>query len=154
MHPDFHAVAAERFHRVMIGRDPVHAKTHIHGKMRRDGPTQNPARLEPSDRLRLPAPLLGTGARSVGLITFDMGGTSTDVCLVQGGTPVNRPYRLLETISFEWPSKTSYSGKTGGAGRGGIAGLPEMSNEQLLDIGLQAFTTGAAGGSSPSPIRS
>ena len=33
-----------------------------------------------------------------------------------------------------------------GAGRGGIEGLPEMSNEQLLDIGLQALTVGAAGG--------
>ena len=53
-----------------------------------------------------------------GAITFDMGGTSTDVCLVQGGVPEPAPGRLAAGFPIRLPSIDIH---TIGAGGGSIA---------------------------------
>jgi N-methylhydantoinase A/oxoprolinase/acetone carboxylase beta subunit len=53
-----------------------------------------------------------------GAITFDMGGTSTDVCLVQGGMPVAAPGRRAAGLPIRLPSLDIH---TIGAGGGSIA---------------------------------
>jgi N-methylhydantoinase A/oxoprolinase/acetone carboxylase beta subunit len=53
-------------------------------------------------------------------VTFDMGGTSTDVCLVQGGLPEPAPGRVVGGFPIRLPSLDVH---TIGAGGGSIAAL-------------------------------
>jgi N-methylhydantoinase A/oxoprolinase/acetone carboxylase beta subunit len=53
-----------------------------------------------------------------GAITFDMGGTSTDVCLIQGGVPAPAPQRRAAGLPIRLPSLDIH---TIGAGGGSIA---------------------------------
>ena len=53
-----------------------------------------------------------------GAITFDMGGTSTDVCLIQGGVPEPAPGRRAAGLPIRLPSLDIH---TIGAGGGSIA---------------------------------
>jgi N-methylhydantoinase A/oxoprolinase/acetone carboxylase beta subunit len=53
-------------------------------------------------------------------ITFDMGGTSTDVCLVQGGLPEPAPGRIVGGFPIRLPSLDVH---TIGAGGGSIASI-------------------------------
>ena len=53
-------------------------------------------------------------------VTFDMGGTSTDVCLVQGGVPEPAPGRTAAGFPIRLPALDIH---TIGAGGGSIAGL-------------------------------
>ncbi|HEX2043981.1 MAG TPA: hydantoinase/oxoprolinase family protein [Acidimicrobiales bacterium] len=53
-------------------------------------------------------------------VTFDMGGTSTDVCLVQGGVPEPAPGRIAAGFPIRLPALDIH---TIGAGGGSIAGL-------------------------------
>ena len=53
-------------------------------------------------------------------VTFDMGGTSTDVCLVQGGAPEPAPGRTAAGFPIRLPALDIH---TIGAGGGSIAGL-------------------------------
>jgi N-methylhydantoinase A/oxoprolinase/acetone carboxylase beta subunit len=53
-------------------------------------------------------------------ITFDMGGTSTDVCLVQGGLPEPAPGRVVGGFPIRLPSLDVH---TIGAGGGSIASI-------------------------------
>ena len=81
---------------------------------------------------RLPAALLLSGpaggvraaaavADSVGfadVVSFDMGGTSTDVCLIRGGVPEPAPERVVADLPVRLPSLDIH---TIGAGGGSIA---------------------------------
>lgn len=83
---------------------------------------------------RLPASLLLSGpaggvraaaavARACGFpdaVTFDMGGTSTDVCLVRGGVPEPAPQRVVGGFPIRLPALDVH---TIGAGGGSIAAL-------------------------------
>jgi N-methylhydantoinase A/oxoprolinase/acetone carboxylase beta subunit len=51
-------------------------------------------------------------------VTFDMGGTSTDVCLVEGGVPAPAPGRVVGGLAVRLPSLDVH---TIGAGGGSIA---------------------------------
>jgi N-methylhydantoinase A/oxoprolinase/acetone carboxylase beta subunit len=53
-------------------------------------------------------------------VTFDMGGTSTDVCLVRGGVPEPAPGRLVGGFAVRMPALDVH---TIGAGGGSIAAL-------------------------------
>jgi N-methylhydantoinase A/oxoprolinase/acetone carboxylase beta subunit len=53
-------------------------------------------------------------------VTFDMGGTSTDVCLVRGGVPEPAPQRIVAGLPVRLPSLDIH---TIGAGGGSIARL-------------------------------
>jgi N-methylhydantoinase A/oxoprolinase/acetone carboxylase beta subunit len=53
-------------------------------------------------------------------VTFDMGGTSTDVCLVQGGTPEPAPGRTAAGFPIRLPALDIH---TIGAGGGSVAGV-------------------------------
>ena len=53
-------------------------------------------------------------------ITFDMGGTSTDVCLVSGGVPAPAPERQVGGLPIRMPSLDIH---TIGAGGGSVAAL-------------------------------
>ncbi|MDQ6798871.1 MAG: hydantoinase/oxoprolinase family protein [Actinomycetota bacterium] len=53
-------------------------------------------------------------------VTFDMGGTSTDVCLVRGGSPEPAPQRVAAGLPVRLPSLDIH---TIGAGGGSLAGL-------------------------------
>ncbi|MGH8976158.1 MAG: hydantoinase/oxoprolinase family protein, partial [Acidimicrobiia bacterium] len=87
-----------------------------------------------ADAARLPAALLLSGpaggvraaaavAAACGFpdaVTFDMGGTSTDVCLVQGGVPEPAPGRVVGGFPVRLPALDIH---TIGAGGGSIARL-------------------------------
>jgi N-methylhydantoinase A/oxoprolinase/acetone carboxylase beta subunit len=53
-------------------------------------------------------------------VSFDMGGTSTDVCLVRGGVPDPAPQRMIAGLPIRLPALDVH---TIGAGGGSIAGL-------------------------------
>ncbi|MGH9243481.1 MAG: hydantoinase/oxoprolinase family protein [Acidimicrobiales bacterium] len=53
-------------------------------------------------------------------VTFDMGGTSTDVCLIQGGAPEPAPGRVVGRFPIRLPSLDVH---TIGAGGGSIASI-------------------------------
>ncbi|MEA2973785.1 MAG: N-methylhydantoinase [Actinomycetota bacterium] len=61
-----------------------------------------------------------TGAGFVDAVTFDMGGTSTDVCLVQGGVPEPAPGRVAAGFPVRLPALDIH---TIGAGGGSIASV-------------------------------
>jgi N-methylhydantoinase A/oxoprolinase/acetone carboxylase beta subunit len=85
-----------------------------------------------SDAIALPAALLLSGPaggvraaaaiaaanNAPDAITFDMGGTSTDVCLVRGAVPEPAPQRTIEGFPIRLPSLDVH---TIGAGGGSIA---------------------------------
>ena len=60
------------------------------------------------------------GAGFVDAVTFDMGGTSTDVCLVQGGVPEPAPGRVAAGFPVRLPALDIH---TIGAGGGSIASV-------------------------------
>ncbi|HEX2192879.1 MAG TPA: hydantoinase/oxoprolinase family protein [Acidimicrobiales bacterium] len=60
------------------------------------------------------------GAGFPDAVTFDMGGTSTDVCLVQGGTPEPAPGRTAAGFPIRLPALDIH---TIGAGGGSIAAI-------------------------------
>jgi N-methylhydantoinase A/oxoprolinase/acetone carboxylase beta subunit len=64
------------------------------------------------------AAALANGERNV--VTFDMGGTSTDVCLVLDGAPEPAPWREVAGLPLRLPSLDVL---TIGAGGGSLAGL-------------------------------
>jgi N-methylhydantoinase A len=67
------------------------------------------------------------------IITFDMGGTSTDVCLVEGGEPQVR----RETVVHDMVVRaSSVDVRTVGAGGGSIATVPELT--KALRVGPQS----------------
>src|SRR4029077_8704338 len=82
----------------------------------------HPARLllsGPAGGVRAPAAL--AGACGFGdAVAFDMGGTSTDVCLVQGGVPAPTSTRRVAGLPVRLPSLAIH---TIGAGGGSVARL-------------------------------
>jgi N-methylhydantoinase A/oxoprolinase/acetone carboxylase beta subunit len=72
-------------------------------------------------------------------VTFDMGGTSTDVCLVQGGAPEPAPGRVAAGFPIRLPALDIH---TIGAGGGSIAGL---------DPGGALFVGPESAGADPGP---
>jgi N-methylhydantoinase A/oxoprolinase/acetone carboxylase beta subunit len=74
-----------------------------------------------------------------GAVTFDMGGTSTDVCLVQGGVPEPAPGRVAAGFPIRLPALDIH---TIGAGGGSIA---------RLDPGGALAVGPASAGADPGP---
>jgi N-methylhydantoinase A/oxoprolinase/acetone carboxylase beta subunit len=72
-------------------------------------------------------------------VTFDMGGTSTDVCLVQGGVPEPAPGRVVGGFPIRLPSLDVH---TIGAGGGSIA---------LIDLGGALVVGPESAGAEPGP---
>jgi len=75
----------------------------------------------------------------VDAVTFDMGGTSTDVCLVRGGSPEPAPQRVAAGLPIRLPSLDIH---TIGAGGGSLAGL---------DAGGALVVGPASAGADPGP---
>jgi N-methylhydantoinase A len=73
------------------------------------------------------------------LLTFDMGGTSTDVALIENGTPQTRRETRVGDVTVRAPS---IDVRTVGAGGGSIAYVPELT--KALRVGPQS--AGAAPG--------
>jgi N-methylhydantoinase A len=67
------------------------------------------------------------------LLTFDMGGTSTDVCLVQDGRARNRRETTVGDVTVR---ASSLDVRTVGAGGGSIAHVPELT--KALRVGPQS----------------
>lgn len=74
------------------------------------------------------------------IITFDVGGTSTDVALVQGGQPRLRRETMIGDVSVR---ASSIDVRTVGAGGGSLASVPEITN--ALRVGP------ASAGADPGP---
>lgn len=74
------------------------------------------------------------------LLTFDMGGTSTDVALIQGGVAQTRRETRVADVTVRIPSLDV---RTVGAGGGSIAYVPELT--KALRVGPQSA------GASPGP---
>jgi N-methylhydantoinase A/oxoprolinase/acetone carboxylase beta subunit len=72
-------------------------------------------------------------------VTFDMGGTSTDVCLVQGGVPEPAPELVVAGFPIRLPSLAVH---TIGAGGGSIA---------AIDAGRALIVGPRSAGSTPGP---
>ncbi len=72
-------------------------------------------------------------------VTFDMGGTSTDVCLVRGGVPQPAPGRMAAGFPIRLPALDIH---TIGAGGGSIA---------RLDLGGALVVGPASAGADPGP---
>jgi len=75
----------------------------------------------------------------VDAVTFDMGGTSTDVCLVRGGSPEPAPQRVAAGLPIRLSSLDIH---TIGAGGGSLAGL---------DAGGALVVGPASAGADPGP---
>jgi len=67
------------------------------------------------------------------LLTFDMGGTSTDVCLVEGGAAVTRRETTVGDVTVR---AASIDVRTCGAGGGSIAHVPELT--KALRVGPES----------------
>ena len=67
------------------------------------------------------------------IITFDMGGTSTDVCLVEGGEAQVRRETVVHDVIVR---ASSVDVRTVGAGGGSIASVPELT--RALRVGPQS----------------
>ena len=67
------------------------------------------------------------------LLTFDMGGTSTDVALIENGTPQTRRETRVGDVTVRAPS---IDVRTVGAGGGSIAYVPELT--RALRVGPQS----------------
>lgn len=67
------------------------------------------------------------------IITFDMGGTSTDVCLVEGGEAQVRRETVVHDVVVR---ASSVDVRTVGAGGGSIASVPELT--KALRVGPQS----------------
>jgi N-methylhydantoinase A len=84
------------------------------------------------------------GAEQAGfenLLTFDMGGTSTDVCLVQGG---RAQLRRETTVGDFTIRASSVDVRTVGAGGGSVAHVPELT--RALRVGPESA------GADPGPV--
>jgi N-methylhydantoinase A/oxoprolinase/acetone carboxylase beta subunit len=87
-----------------------------------DGAMRTPAALllsGPAGGVRAAA-AIGAACGFANAVTFDMGGTSTDVCLVQGGVPEPAPQRVAGGFPIRLPALDIH---TIGAGGGSIAGI-------------------------------
>lgn len=73
------------------------------------------------------------------VVTLDMGGTSTDVCLIKGGAPHTSHRRVIDGLDLSVPA---YDIETVGAGGGSIAYIDDSG---LLKVGPRSA------GSSPGP---
>ncbi|CAK5272605.1 unnamed protein product [Mycena citricolor] len=67
------------------------------------------------------------------LLTFDMGGTSTDVCLIQDGTPALRRETTVGDLTVRAPSVDV---RTVGAGGGSVAHVPDVT--RALRVGPES----------------
>ncbi len=67
------------------------------------------------------------------LLTFDMGGTSTDVCLVENGEPLTRRETMVGDVQVR---ASSVDVRTVGAGGGSIAHVPELT--KALRVGPES----------------
>ncbi len=72
------------------------------------------------------------------LLTFDMGGTSTDVALIQNGEPRLRRETTVGDVTVR---ASSVDIRTVGAGGGSIAYVPELT--KALRVGPQSRGRGA-----------
>jgi N-methylhydantoinase A len=71
--------------------------------------------------------------RASNLLTFDMGGTSTDVALIQNGVARTRRETRVADVTVRAPS---IDVRTVGAGGGSIAYVPELT--KALRVGPQS----------------
>ncbi|HSG90362.1 MAG TPA: hydantoinase/oxoprolinase family protein [Pseudomonadales bacterium] len=83
---------------------------------------------------------VGTQAGYPDLLTFDMGGTSTDVCLIEGGKALIRRDTTVGDVTVR---ASSVDVRTVGAGGGSIAHVPELT--KALRVGP------ASAGAEPGP---
>jgi N-methylhydantoinase A len=83
---------------------------------------------------------VGSQAGYENLLTFDMGGTSTDVCLIEGGKALVRRETTVGDITVR---ASSVDVRTVGAGGGSIAHVPELT--KALRVGP------ASAGAEPGP---
>ncbi|KAG7092203.1 hypothetical protein E1B28_008571 [Marasmius oreades] len=81
------------------------------------------------------------GVAGVNLLTFDMGGTSTDVCLVENGVPELRRESITGDLTIRVPS---IDVRTVGAGGGSIATIAEITG--ALRVGPESA------GANPGPV--
>ncbi len=82
---------------------------------------------------------LATGCGLPDAVSFDMGGTSTDVCLIQGGMPAPAPSRMVAGFPIRLPALDIH---TIGAGGGSIA---------RLDAGGALLVGPESAGATPGP---
>ncbi|KAF9002016.1 5-oxoprolinase [Cyathus striatus] len=75
------------------------------------------------------------------LLTFDMGGTSTDVCLVENGLPVVRRESVIGDLTIRTPSLDV---RTVGAGGGSIATVAEFTGALRVGPESAGATPGPA----------
>ena len=122
-----------------LGRRSSGVKLHL---LRSDGGLTTPAGAE-----TVPVNLLMSGpaggvagalwiARQAGfdnLLTFDMGGTSTDVCLIRGGVSQTRRDTTVGDLTVR---ASSLDVRAGGAGGGSIAHVPELT--KALRVGPES----------------
>ncbi|KAK7046636.1 Hydantoinase/oxoprolinase-domain-containing protein [Favolaschia claudopus] len=79
------------------------------------------------------AGIIAQKTRYKNLLTFDMGGTSTDVCLIQNGIPSLRRETTVGDLTVRAPSVDV---RTVGAGGGSIAHVPEVT--KALRVGPES----------------
>ena len=97
-----------------------------------DGESGQPADVRAGGRRRRRAS--GSPARGLQqFLTFDMGGTSTDVALIENGTPQTRRETRVGDVTVRAPS---IDVRTVGAGGGSIAYVPELTS--ALRVGPQS----------------
>ena len=123
--------------------DKVKTKTHHLRVLRSDGglssvflARQLPVTLAlsgPAGGVAGIAPSIARHTEYKNLITFDMGGTSTDVALVENGAPHIRRTTTIGDLVVRTPS---IDVKTVGAGGGSIAHVPELT--KALRVGPQS----------------
>lgn len=116
------AVCASYLGRLTPLADEVMVMTSAGGLVPLDEAVAHPARLllsGPAGGVRAAAALAGA-CGFADAVAFDMGGTSTDVCLVQGGVPAPTSTRRVAGFPIRLPSLAIH---TVGAGGGSIARL-------------------------------
>ncbi|KAJ6571691.1 Hydantoinase/oxoprolinase-domain-containing protein [Mycena capillaripes] len=79
------------------------------------------------------AGMIAQKTRNKNLLTFDMGGTSTDVCLIQNGIPTLRRETTVGDLTVRAPSVDV---RTVGAGGGSVAHVPEVT--KALRVGPES----------------
>ena len=121
--------------------DEVSVMTSAGGLLAADAASEHPAALllsGPAGGVRAAA-AVATACGHPDAITFDMGGTSTDVCLVQDGEPALATTRHVGGYPVRYPSLDIH---TIGAGGGSIASI---------DLGGALVVGPASAGADPGP---
>ncbi|KAJ7237290.1 Hydantoinase/oxoprolinase-domain-containing protein [Mycena haematopus] len=80
------------------------------------------------------AGIIAQKTRYTNLLTFDMGGTSTDVCLIQNGIPRLRRETIVGDLTVR--GAPSVDVRTVGAGGGSVAHVPEVT--KALRVGPES----------------